>query len=88
MVRLHPQSVTQLSWMRKLVFALIVFVATYSITSMVTIIFTCHPINGIWNSMVATKCLNRQALLFSISALNVFSDLVIVLLPLPMLYST
>lgn len=87
LLHIHPRNAREFSRMRKLVIAVIIFVVTYTITSMITIIFTCQPIDGIWNSNIPTKCLNREELFFSISALNVFSDLLIVLLPLPLLKS-
>ena len=48
------------------------------------VIFECHPVDEVWNPATfdfSNKCINRNAVVVATSALNVFSDLLILLLP-------
>lgn len=50
-----------------------------------SVIFECHPIDEVWNPatfIITNKCINRNAVVVATSALNVFSDLLILLLPI------
>ena len=50
-----------------------------------TVIFECHPIDEVWNPETfdsSNYCIKRNAVLVATSAINVFSDLMVLLLPI------
>jgi len=81
-LRLHPSGAFK--WYRYAIFGCIFFVGSFMLSSFVVTIMTCSPIRGVYDTSIQTSCLNRRAILFSISSLNVFTDVLIVLLPIPM----
>lgn len=46
-----------------------------------TILLECHPIKEAWNPYHEDSCINRNLVLLVTSAVNVLSDLLIILLP-------
>lgn len=46
-----------------------------------TIVFECHPIDEVWNVFYTDHCINRNTVLVVTGAVNVFSDLLNLLLP-------
>ena len=49
-------------------------------------LFTCTPIRKSWNSRVPGHCLDRQANFLGAAIPNVLTDLIILILPVPMLW--
>ncbi|CAF9928118.1 hypothetical protein IMSHALPRED_007390 [Imshaugia aleurites] len=47
-----------------------------------SLIFECHPIREVWNPSYEGHCINRNMLLVVSSAVNIFSDLLNLLLPI------
>lgn len=47
-----------------------------------TVLFECHPIDATWNILLATDCVNRNLIVVITAAINVFSDVLIILLPI------
>ena len=47
-----------------------------------SLIFECHPISEVWNPLYGNHCINRNASLIASGAVNVFSDLLNLLLPI------
>ncbi|KAK6524936.1 hypothetical protein TWF281_011826 [Arthrobotrys megalospora] len=61
-------------------------VICYGIECFFTGIFTCVPIEGFWNVTLTTaKCLPKQELWYSNAAINIATDFVIALIPIPVL---
>jgi hypothetical protein len=49
-------------------------------------IFSCHPVVFFWNKDIQRgTCLNVNTLAYANSAMSIFQDLLIILLPLPVL---
>lgn len=46
------------------------------------IIFECHPIHEVWDLFYEGHCIDRNAVLVATGAVNVFSDLLNLLLPI------
>ena len=46
-----------------------------------TIVFECSPISEVWNLFYGDHCINRNVVLVATGAVNVFSDLLNLLLP-------
>ncbi|KAK2745164.1 hypothetical protein FQN55_006288 [Onygenales sp. PD_40] len=70
---------------RILVYLTIGFIASYATSGVLVIIFSCNPVAGSWDLDVAalktTYCINRPINYLAQSSFNIFSDLVIILLP-------
>ncbi len=54
----------------------------FYITILFTLIFECHPIDEVWNPYFAGHCMDRNLVLIVSGAVNVFSDLLNLLLPI------
>lgn len=55
---------------------------TFYIAVFFTILFECHPIDATWNPFLAADCINRNLIVVISAAVNVFSDLLNILLPI------
>ena len=53
----------------------------FYVSILFTIIFECHPIDEVWNLFYEGHCINRNTVLVATGAVNVFSDLLNLLLP-------
>ena len=61
-------------------------VFAYNIALMLSLIFACHPIAKTWDLTITTgSCVNRPAVYISNGVLNVVTDFVILLLPVPLI---
>lgn len=59
-----------------------IFIATFFVA-----VFKCHPIAFNWNREIpGGSCINTKAFFISALALNTFNDVLIVLLPVPMIW--
>ncbi|CAD6592815.1 MAG: hypothetical protein ASARMPRED_006731 [Alectoria sarmentosa] len=47
-----------------------------------SVIFECHPVWEVWNPSYGDHCINRNVVLVASSAVNIFSDLLNLLLPM------
>ena len=53
-----------------------------NIAATFTILFECHPIDATWNPFLGNDCIDRNVILVITAAVNVFSDLLNLLLPI------
>lgn len=66
--------------------AILVFVGLYGLWTFVGSIFLCFPINFFWDKAVeGGKCLDQQVVWFTNSTVNIFQDVLIFFLPIPVL---
>jgi len=67
---------------RTLCYALLAFVVAYSIETFFAGIFTCTPVAFFWNSKIkGGKCLNKTDAYYANAAINIFTDVALLLLP-------
>jgi len=62
------------------------FVAAYSLTAAMVNLLQCLPINADWNPAVKPRCVNLDVELVIVSSINVVTDFVILLLPMPLVW--
>lgn len=62
------------------------FIICYSLVLFFGIIFQCKPIRGAWDPTVEAKCIDLGRIILITSALNVFTDVSTLCLPLPLLW--
>lgn len=68
------------------VYVTMALVVAYNTALMLVLIFSCRPIAKSWDFTITTgTCVNRPAVYISTGALNVVTDFLILLLPLPMI---
>lgn len=66
---------------------MIAFVTLYLVAQFMTYtFFYCKPIRMIWDVTVQGNCINDYVQVVVTGAFNIFSDLAILVLPLPMLW--
>jgi hypothetical protein len=79
-LRIFPQT-----WFRYTVYGALVFViVSTTIISLLTI-FQCKPIAYFWDRDLHGKCININALAYANSAMSIVQDVLIVVLPIPVL---
>ena len=80
-LRISPQRLFRLS-----LYITMAFVVGYHISFILALIFACDPVRKSWDATILTgHCINRSAVYLINGILNVVSDFIILLLPLPMI---
>ena len=65
----------------------LIFTFGFSMACIFAIIFACSPVNKLWDYRVTGgHCLNAKALAISHAALNIFTDLLILVIPIPIVW--
>lgn len=72
--------------LRIIIWCLGAFILCYSLVLSFCIIFQCKPIRGAWDPMIDAKCFNLKIVILLTSSLNVFTDVLTLCLPLPLLW--
>lgn len=71
---------------RIMVYITIGFTLAYNLAGALVVIFSCNPVAASWDLALAalptTKCVNRPADYLAAASLNIFTDLVIICLPI------
>lgn len=71
---------------RILVYITIGFISAYATSGVMVIIFSCNPIAASWDldlaALPTTTCVNRPVNYLAQASFNIFSDIVIILLPI------
>ena len=84
-LRVFPLSSRRL---RIYTYTIMAFVFAYSFAGFWIQIFACRPQAKIWDLKIkGGHCVNRNGLSGASSALNIFTDLLMILLPIPMVWS-
>lgn len=55
----------------------------YGIAGVFATIFFCVPVSGFWNPSPTDKCISKQGLWLTHSGINIFTDVIIFLIPVP-----
>lgn len=78
---------TELKWLKMLSIAVMVIVMGYSISTILTLIFPCSPIKKAWDvTIVEGHCINRGAVYLVQAITNIVTDVILLLLPIPMVW--
>ncbi|KMU85945.1 integral membrane protein [Coccidioides immitis H538.4] len=65
----------------------LVLVALYAIASIIVTIFECMPIVKVWDRSTNGTCINFTAFWYANAAWNITSDLIILILPMPVVHT-
>ncbi|KAF2648432.1 hypothetical protein K491DRAFT_670618 [Lophiostoma macrostomum CBS 122681] len=66
---------------------ILAIVVGYTIWTVCASIFFCIPVDSFWTGRQPARCLNRYAMWFTNASINIVSDFVIILLPMPIIRS-
>ena len=82
-LRLNPEK-----RFRQMTYAIMGFVAFYSLLSILIFTLGCNPVQAMWDVTIKdAKCVDQFAFVYANAAFNVFSDLVTLLLPIKICWS-
>ena len=70
----------------RVLFVLAGLIATYSLITVFASIFQCRPIRGAWDPSVKADCINIELVWEIMGGMNVFTDLALLVAPLPLLW--
>ena len=70
---------------RKIVVAVATFVVLWLITIEIPVFLICRPLQTFWNPRLPQNCLDVTALIYYITASNLATDLVVFVLPIPVI---
>ena len=70
-----------------MVFATLAFVGSYGVASILCTIWECIPIPRVYDKIVPGRCLDLTVFWYANAASNIFSDIVILTLPMPSIRS-
>lgn len=73
-------------WFRLCDFTLAGFIVLYAIGSIFATVFQCTPVQRAWNKEFAGNCINLTAFWYANAVASVFSDLLIIALPMYPVY--
>ena len=73
-------------WFRHSCWALITFVICYLSAIFFVYLFYCKPEAATWNYTLGGKCVDGWSVDIATGALNIVTDLIILLIPLPILW--
>ncbi|KAI9761537.1 MAG: hypothetical protein M4579_000928 [Chaenotheca gracillima] len=69
------------------IYATMFILVAYNLALMLSLIFACHPIEKSWNVLITEgSCIDRTAIYLSNGILNIITDLIIFVLPVPMVW--
>lgn len=73
--------------MRIICWSLLVGVSLYSLATVFCAAFTCYPVHFFWdkNAIGPHKCLDQKSLWFANASLNIVSDILVLICPMPAL---
>ncbi|KAK4504900.1 hypothetical protein PRZ48_002863 [Zasmidium cellare] len=73
-------------WFKLAVYAVMGFIASYSIALAFALIFACTPLEKNWDITITTgSCVNKGQLYLATAGLNAGTDVILLVLPIPMI---
>ncbi|KAF2086038.1 hypothetical protein K490DRAFT_12892, partial [Saccharata proteae CBS 121410] len=70
---------------RMVTYFMIAFMICYIIQVVLVGIFQCVPVEAFWDKQMKGQCINSFAWFYATAGLNIFSDVMIILIPIPAL---
>ena len=65
--------------------AVMILVILYTIWTEFGSIFACYPVRAFWTKEQPARCINQFAMWFTNAALNILTDFLIIVLPMPVI---
>lgn len=77
---------TAKKWLRYVLLAVAAFIIIGSSVIICTFVFACRPIAKGWDISLSGSCIDRSAIFVALAALNIFSDICLFILPIPVIF--
>ncbi|GAB7344455.1 hypothetical protein MBLNU457_2296t1 [Dothideomycetes sp. NU457] len=74
-------------WFQKVVRVMIGVICLYGLTTFFDCVFICTPVSFYWTQTGNGHCINQWAMFYANAVLNILTDLMIIILPMPVLKS-
>lgn len=71
---------------KRMLWAVGLFISTYSAVMVITMIFQCKPVNRVWDPTVQADCIDISKVWIVMASMNVLTDFLLLCLPLPQLW--
>jgi hypothetical protein len=69
---------------RASIYTTLAIILSWSVGSIISTIFQCHPIAGFWDASIhGVKCYNTDAFWYAYGIINIITDFIVLVLPLP-----
>jgi hypothetical protein len=53
----------------------------------IVIVFSCNPVQGFWDRTIEAKCLNEHAISYSVTGVELLTNIAMLVLPVPWLWN-
>ncbi|KIW03028.1 uncharacterized protein PV09_05682 [Verruconis gallopava] len=78
---------SRLRWFITLSIITMVVVVGYNVATILALIFACNPIAKAWNATITEgSCVNRGALYLSVAISNISTDMILLVMPIPLVW--
>lgn len=78
---------SRLRWFMVLSTVTMFFVIGYTVSVILALIFACKPIAKAWDATITGgSCINRGGLYLTIAITNIITDLILLILPIPLVW--
>lgn len=71
---------------QRMLWAVGLFISTYSSIMVIAMIFQCRPLNRVWDPTVKAECIEINKVWIVMGSLNVVTDFLLLCLPLPQIW--
>ena len=71
---------------KRMLWAVGIFISTYSAIMILAMVFQCRPINRVWDPTIKADCIDISKVWIVMASMNVLTDFLILCLPLPQLW--
>jgi len=84
---LFYHQLSPIRWFKTFVYILMAVVVGYSSTIIFALIFACNPIAKNWDITITKgTCINRAAIYIATAVVNIATDVMLLILPIPMIF--
>ena len=73
-------------WFNRLIWLMIGFIAVNQILQLFLSVFSCRPVNALWNMTLRGDCININLAALIFGSLNVVIDLILLIMPIPLVW--
>jgi hypothetical protein len=78
---------SQLRWLRIISVFIGAIIVAYSLALIFALVFACTPIKAAWDVTIpASRCINRPAVYVLLAVLNIATDVMLLIIPIPMVW--
>ena len=72
--------------LKRVIYVMATLICCYFIACTVTFVLQCYPAYSFWQPEAARYCINRNAFYMAAAVLGLCSDIVLVIMPMPILW--